>query len=119
LLLYLSFNHFPFKTSPNEYPLEIASNNKDLPAAIAANQNAGSALENVAVANSILGLTVTSKAAPVQTQPVDLSSGAAAAAVTSSATTKARKGTKVSAASATTTAATARRKRIIADGMLG
>ena len=61
------------------------------------------------MANSILGLTVTSKAAPVQTQSVDLSGGAAAAAVTSSATTKAGKGTKASTASATTSAATAKK----------
>lgn len=86
---------------------EIAQNQIDLPAAVAANQNAGTgeAVQGLAAVNSLLGLTVTSKAAAVQTVAV----------ATSSATSKAGKGTKATAAAASaasaTTTATAKKSK--------
>ncbi|CZR57072.1 related to gEgh 16 protein [Phialocephala subalpina] len=94
---------------------QIEHNQADLGAAITANQNAGSdtGLANAKAADALAGLSITSKAAAVQTPAVDISGGAAAAAATTAATTKAGKGSKATAtaaaASASTTAATAKK----------
>ncbi|KAF8866819.1 hypothetical protein BDZ45DRAFT_667495 [Acephala macrosclerotiorum] len=91
---------------------QIEHNQADLGAALTANANAGTdtGLANAKAADALAGLSVTSKAAAVQTPAVDIAGGAAAAATTAT-TTKASKGSKatVAAASASTTAATAKK----------
>ncbi|KAI1209336.1 uncharacterized protein F4807DRAFT_103657 [Annulohypoxylon truncatum] len=76
---------------------QVAQDQQDLPAAIAAIQNAGSdeALQNVAVVSSILGDSITSLPASVQTP--DVATGVAATA-TSAASNVASTTTKASAA---------------------
>ncbi|KAI1630956.1 hypothetical protein F4809DRAFT_208263 [Biscogniauxia mediterranea] len=73
---------------------QVEQNQKDLPAAIAAVQNAGSdqALQNSAAVSSLLKQTITSSVAPTLT--VDVATGVAttAAAATSSAAAKANNG---------------------------
>lgn len=61
---------------------QVAQDNKDLPGAVAAIQDAGTdeALQNVAVVSQLLGQTVTSLPAPVQT--LDVATGVAAPAAT-------------------------------------
>ncbi|KAI2463495.1 hypothetical protein F4781DRAFT_118960 [Annulohypoxylon bovei var. microspora] len=84
---------------------QVAQDQKDLPAAVAAIQNAGSdeALQGVAVVSSLLGDSVTSLPASVQTP--DVVTGVAATA-TSAAESKASATT--TAAAAKTTAATSK-----------
>lgn len=80
---------------------QIAQNQIDLPAAIQANQNAGStsAEQGLAAVNALLGITVTSSAAPTQTP--DAAVAGTATAASSASTTKASK-TKTSSAAAST-----------------
>jgi len=68
---------------------QIAVNQVDLPVAVAANQNAGTneAVQGLAAANALLGISITSKASPTQTLAANAGNGAAAAAATTAATT--------------------------------
>jgi len=95
---------------------QIAENNVDLPVAIAANQVQGTPEQIAANAkvNQLLGVSVTSKAAPVLTPAAAIGNDAAAAtataapaAATTSATAKGKKGGKNAGAAASATAATA------------
>ncbi|KAE9370415.1 hypothetical protein N431DRAFT_442254 [Stipitochalara longipes BDJ] len=97
---------------------QIAENNVDLPVAVAANQQQGTTEQTQAneAVKALLGVTVTSKAAAVQTLSVEnVGVNAAAASVaTSSATTKAGKAGKAgkaTAAAASTATATAAAKK--------
>lgn len=93
---------------------QIAENQIDLPVAIAANQNAGSgaAVQGLAAVKALLGISVTSKAAAVQT-PALANVGTNAPVATTTATAKAGaglnggKGTNTAVVTATTTSATA------------
>lgn len=78
---------------------QVAQDNKDLPGAIAAIQNAGTdeALQQVAAVSDLLGQTVTS--IPASTQVLDIQTGAAA---TATAATDATTATSASAAATTT-----------------
>ncbi|ROW04722.1 hypothetical protein VMCG_04875 [Cytospora schulzeri] len=65
---------------------QVQQDQKDLPAAVAANQNAGSdeAVNNLAAVTSLLHLAVTSKAAAVQTATAVPASGSSASSSSSS-----------------------------------
>ncbi|PMD46264.1 hypothetical protein L207DRAFT_577133 [Hyaloscypha variabilis F] len=97
---------------------QVAENNVDLPVAVAANQQQGTTEQTQAneAVKVLLGITVTSKAAAIQTLSVEnVGVNAAAASVaTSSATTKSGKAGKAgkataAAASTATTTATAKK----------
>ncbi|KAI0882379.1 uncharacterized protein GGS22DRAFT_51014 [Annulohypoxylon maeteangense] len=87
---------------------QVAQDQKDLPAAIAAIKDAGAneALQNVAVVSSILGDSVTSLPASVQTPNVATGAAATATSATSAAKNTASTTTKASAAK--TSAATSK-----------
>jgi hypothetical protein len=77
---------------------QVAVNQADLPVALAANANAGTpeAVENLAVVESMLGITVTTKASPVETPDVVINAPASSANVTT--TTSAKKAAKTKGA---------------------
>jgi len=87
---------------------QIAENQIDLPVAIAANQNAGSgaAVQGKAAADALLGISVTSKASPVETPALE-NVGSNAPVASAIATAKAGDGLKSSKGTATATAAAA------------
>lgn len=64
---------------------QVQQDQKDLPAAVAANQNAGSgeAVQNLAAVSTLLHLAVTSKAAAVQTATASTSASASSASSSS------------------------------------
>ncbi|KAI5918645.1 hypothetical protein F4810DRAFT_561241 [Camillea tinctor] len=85
--------NIPSAQSLEKITAQVAQNQKDLPAAIAAVQNAGSdqALQNSAAVSSLLKQTITSSVAPTLT--VDVATGVATtAAATSSAAAKTNNG---------------------------
>jgi hypothetical protein len=87
---------------------QIAENQVDLPVAVAANQNAGTdtAVQGLKAVSALLGLTVTSKASPVQTLAVENinGAGAAAAAVSASSSTATAKAKATKSAKASSSA---------------
>lgn len=103
VLLVLSASTLILNTFTNICLTEIQENQVDLPAAVAANQNAGTdeAVQGLAAVNTLLGLTITSKAAPVQTVAVENNNSAAAvatdAATISATSSKAPKATAATA----------------------
>jgi hypothetical protein len=78
---------------------QIAENQVDLPVAVAANQQQGTAAQVAAV--KALGISVTTKASPVQTLAVENVNGSGAAAVAASTSTSAAKASATAKAKAT------------------
>lgn len=81
---------------------QIAQNQVDLPVAVAANQQAGTgeAVQGLAAVNALLGVSVTTKASPVQTLSVENVGVNAAGAATTTLATQAGAGAKASSTAA-------------------